>query len=68
MQVRKNRFTTDILGNEEIRHCGGWKFRVLRQAVNLTNTNVMSGLLSRRKRMMPKPKGLRALFNDIINR
>ena len=68
MQLRKNRFTSKILGNEEVRHFTGWKFRDLDQAVNLANTNMMSTLLGRRKRVMLKPRGLKAFLHDIFHR
>ncbi len=68
MQLRKNRFTSDILGNEEIRHFSGWKFRGLNHVVNLANSNVLTALLGRRKRVMLKPRGLIALLHDIFNR
>ena len=68
MQLRKNRFTSDILGNKEIRHFGGWKFRGLNHGVNLANYNVLTALLGRRKRVMLKPRGLKALLHDIFNR
>ncbi len=68
MQLRKNRFTSDILGNEEIRHFSGWKFQGLNHAVNLANYNVLTALLVRRKRVMLKPRGLKALLHDIFNR
>jgi len=68
MQLRKNRFTSDILGNEEIRHFSRWKFRGLNHAVNLANYNVLTALLGRRKRVMLKPHGLKALLHDIFNR
>ena len=68
MQLRKNRFTSDILGNEKTRHFIGWKFRGLNHVVDLANSNVMTALLGRRKRVMLKPRGLKALLHDIFNR
>ena len=68
MQLRKNRFTSDILGNEEIRYFSGWKFRGLNHVVNLANSNGLTTLLGRRNRVMLKPRGLKALLHDIFNR
>ena len=68
MQLRKNRFTSEILGNEEIRHFSSWKLRGLNHAVNLTNPNILTALLDRRKRVILKPHGLRAWLHGIFNR
>jgi|GEM_PF-5203764 len=68
MQLRKNRFTNQILGSEEIRHFSAWKFRGLNHAVNLANSNVLTALIGRRKRVILKSRGLRALLHDIFNR
>ena len=68
MQLRKNRFTSEILGNEEIRHFSSWKLRGLTHAVNITTPNNLTPLLDLRKPVIHKPHGLRAWLHAIFNR